>query len=544
MLRSRSVIFSSWIALSSVLAVVAACSSDGDGSPAASSDAGAASETGATGTDSSAGTDSAPSGAIVVTSAGGTFSSGGVTLVVPPGAVSADTAVTLSLIDAVPPGTGLEGAELLTRVLLAKPHGTQFLAPVTVSMPLTKTPSGAAEVRYLADDADTTWERLGDATVSCSTLSFKTSHFSDMVGVSPGSTDASVSDGSATDAAQGDGSVTDAAVTDAAATDAGLETAECFTTDLAASAGVTIHRAGNRLYWGQTTGAGANTVHSVKTDLTDHQSYPAQYGVVGFASNANGVFWMTNGAPVDSGVTTGLMKLTTSGGTPTFVDALLGIPLLMTGDDAHLFLSTQSGFTYYLSRTDGQGQNTGSFSGGLYDQLLDVGGYVYRLTTTNHATPAWCGTAGHTMPFIERLAVGGTAPVTAELVVDGCAVQAITGRADEFFIRFDTDGTNVYAQSNVGELWRTPVGGGTPTRMFQPYAPLPNQGSAVAIVGSNLVFVDQDTSVGAQIGTKKIPLAGGTATRFAPASASMSWAADASYIYWAKQGSVCRLHVP
>ena len=165
-------------------------------------------------------------------------------------------------------------------------------------------------------------------------------------------------------------------------------TAECFTTDIAASAGVTIHRAGNRLYWGQTTGAGANTVHSVKTDLTDHQSYPAQYGVVGFASNANGVFWMTNGAPVDSGVTTGLMKLTTSGGTPTFVDALLGIPLLMTGDDAHLFLSTQSGFTYYLSRTDGQGQNTGSFSGGLYDQLVDVGGYVYRLTTTNHATPA------------------------------------------------------------------------------------------------------------------------------------------------------------
>jgi len=96
----------------------------------------------------------------------------------------------------------------------------------------------------------------------------------------------------------------------------------------------------------------------------------------------------------------------------------------------------------------------------------------------------------------------------------------------------------------MGEIWKTPVAGGTPVRIFQPFFPKAGSGSAVAIVGSNLIFNDQDNAVGEDPGMKKLPLAGGAATRISQTYATLFLTADSTSVYFATENAVCRVTIP
>lgn len=517
-----------------------ACSDDETASPAASTDAGASGDTATAseggGSDSSSGTDSSASSVITVTAAGGVFNVGGATLDVPAGAVSADKAITLELRAGAPTGTGLAGFTLITDVLVATPHGTTFAKPVTIDLPLKGAVTGAPEVRYVADDADTTWESLASASVVSGRLRFTTTHFSGMVGVVPG---------------QGSDGGTDGAVVTDSSTPSdggGLQAPQCFAYAPGGSSvgSQTLVRVADRLYWSTlNVGVSPNRVHTIKTDLTDYKSFANQVSVNSITSNVNGVFWFNTFPPADAGLTPGLFKLTSSTGTPTNVATVSGFPGLMAATDTNLFYKVQSGANYTLLRADGQGQSPTTLVNANYfaDQLVIANGYIYSVESTLEATNTFCATSGNKVAQIKRVAVDAVAPATPELSVDGCAIQAITARFGEKLIRFATDGVHTYAQSDRGEIWKTPVAGGTPVRLFQPSAPLANMGGDVIIVGTNLVFKDQDSSVGVGMGMRKIPLAGGASTKFALPYGT-TYAADANAIYFADQGSVCRLLVP
>lgn len=381
------------LALSSlIIGVVAACSSDDAPAPLTSSNVDAGTVVDSSTSSEASNSDGATSKedasvvtGVSITSAGGTFQVGAATVTVPAGAVAADTPVTLTLSTAPPAGSGLAGAQILTDILVATPHGTTFTKPIVVELPLKSgvNPPPSAEAWTLADDADTTWEKLTAATITSNKVRYETTHFSWSIGVYwppavvDGGTDSAVDGG-------GDGG--------------GFVSPECFVYSAGGSSvGATIHRAADRLYWIGAAGAAAKNVHSVKTDLTDYKKYANPGGSLGVTSNANGVFWSENFPPADAGVSAGLYLLATSGGTPTF-QASSSFTGAMTATATNVFRLAMVGVDWTLQRSDALGQNAEVVLYTTADQVEAASGYVYWINSTYAATNTFCATAGNKMP--------------------------------------------------------------------------------------------------------------------------------------------------
>jgi ZU5 domain len=106
---------------------------------------------------------------------GGTLESNGVTVVIPPGAITKDTQLSLGLrtgdgLPVLPKGLGRVGS-----VPALLPHGTQFAVPVRVTLP---SQFRESTVYRLADEADLEWEPVSRTFKAGPSLVFETSVFS------------------------------------------------------------------------------------------------------------------------------------------------------------------------------------------------------------------------------------------------------------------------------------------------------------------------------------------------------------------------------
>ncbi len=127
------------------------------------------------GTDVGAGIDVGP-GSTLVGASGGTVSGpDGTRLVVPPGALSTDVAITIEVV-AMPAGASF-GTTPIGATYRFLPHGLTFSAPVTVDLPIAPTGSRIT-LLTLADDADTTWEVVEGGTIDATGGHVPVSHLS------------------------------------------------------------------------------------------------------------------------------------------------------------------------------------------------------------------------------------------------------------------------------------------------------------------------------------------------------------------------------
>src|SRR5262249_9082605 len=103
---------------------------------------------------------------------GGTVSSGGAQVVIPPGALAQDTAIGVTQTSdgapALPDGVTPSGD-----VFAFTPHGTAFAKPVTMTVPFdpARVPAGAVLVLYKTNASNTAWDVVhgamqGDGTMT------------------------------------------------------------------------------------------------------------------------------------------------------------------------------------------------------------------------------------------------------------------------------------------------------------------------------------------------------------------------------------------
>lgn len=73
-------------------------------------------------------------------------------------------------------------ARVLSAPHVLTPHGAKFAADVEVTLPVSKTSSGASvSIAYLKDEQDTEWKKIGTAQVEGGQVTFKMKHFSVVV---------------------------------------------------------------------------------------------------------------------------------------------------------------------------------------------------------------------------------------------------------------------------------------------------------------------------------------------------------------------------
>lgn len=110
----------------------------------------------------------------IVAADGGVFDALGAKLVVPPGALTEDTEITLKVEDRSVAG----GAALASDVYNYGPDGLEFAAPATLTLPFRAggVPSGSTATLSVYEAGE--WKPLADSTVSGGAISAKATHFS------------------------------------------------------------------------------------------------------------------------------------------------------------------------------------------------------------------------------------------------------------------------------------------------------------------------------------------------------------------------------
>lgn len=103
------------------------------------------------------------------------MSVGGASVVVPAGALSAPTSITVAVASDAPPLP--ENVTLLGSIISFTPHGLAFAAPVTINIPFTA-PATGAPVLYGASGDDEIWAPFTGATAANGVLSTQVMHFS------------------------------------------------------------------------------------------------------------------------------------------------------------------------------------------------------------------------------------------------------------------------------------------------------------------------------------------------------------------------------
>jgi hypothetical protein len=118
----------------------------------------------------------APADSMLIGKAGGTVElADGASVVIPAGALSKDTMITVSV---VPDPPALDATQMAAGEAYAfEPHGTAFAMPVTITLPFT---GGApdAQVMKLDDAKDTSWTMVSGAVASGSVLTLQSMGFS------------------------------------------------------------------------------------------------------------------------------------------------------------------------------------------------------------------------------------------------------------------------------------------------------------------------------------------------------------------------------
>jgi hypothetical protein len=144
--------------LAASLVVTGCSSSSGDGSAAAGGGANAA---------------GASYSQKITAAAGGTFTAAGATVVIPPGALAADTTLTLTVTDKA----GQPNADTIAAMVFDfGPNGTTFLKPVSMTLDFTGTPP-SGDVAKLAFLQGGAWVPLADSAVAGSKVTATTTHF-------------------------------------------------------------------------------------------------------------------------------------------------------------------------------------------------------------------------------------------------------------------------------------------------------------------------------------------------------------------------------
>ena len=170
----------------SLFGVVSACSSSDSSAPAAGGSggvagsagaggmAGTAGTAGAAGSGGAGGTGGASTGArTIVAAAGGAITADGIVLDIPPGALAADTDITLTVSDG---STSPAAATLVAKVYDFGPNGTKFSKPVklTIAFDAAKLGSKQPVVSFL--DAGK-WVALSDSAATGGDVVATTTHF-------------------------------------------------------------------------------------------------------------------------------------------------------------------------------------------------------------------------------------------------------------------------------------------------------------------------------------------------------------------------------
>lgn len=121
-----------------------------------------------------------------VGAAGGTVASGGAEVVIPPGALAQDTPIAVAQSSdgapALPAGVAAAGP-----MFAFTPHGTSFVAPVTIAVPFdpASVPAGESATLYKTNATMTGWDAVPGATVAGATLSGHVTGFSFAVAARP-----------------------------------------------------------------------------------------------------------------------------------------------------------------------------------------------------------------------------------------------------------------------------------------------------------------------------------------------------------------------
>jgi hypothetical protein len=128
-----------------------------------------------TSADAAAPTDGSTAAAMNATSAGGTLTFGEVVLAIPAGALSADTAITMTT--SIPADTLPDRSSLAGMVYDIGPNGTTFAKPVALTLPLAMSaPAGKGAVVSWLDTSSNSWMDLA-TTVNGNTVVAQTTHF-------------------------------------------------------------------------------------------------------------------------------------------------------------------------------------------------------------------------------------------------------------------------------------------------------------------------------------------------------------------------------
>lgn len=105
---------------------------------------------------------------------GGTLTAPGATLVIPAGALAADTTVTLTVTDK---GSEPDAANIAAKVFTFGPDGTQFLKPVAMTLAFDPSNPPADKTAKLAFLKDGAWVALADSKVTGTEVTATTTHF-------------------------------------------------------------------------------------------------------------------------------------------------------------------------------------------------------------------------------------------------------------------------------------------------------------------------------------------------------------------------------
>lgn len=112
--------------------------------------------------------------------AGGTVSGpSGAQVVIPAGALGANTAITITQSSSGAPALPV-GMTSFGQMFAFTPHGTTFAAPVTVTVPFdpTSVPAGRTPILYKTTAGQLGWERVSGATVNAATMTAQVTSFS------------------------------------------------------------------------------------------------------------------------------------------------------------------------------------------------------------------------------------------------------------------------------------------------------------------------------------------------------------------------------
>lgn len=105
---------------------------------------------------------------------GGTLTAPGATLVIPAGALAADTTVTLTVTDKA---SEPDAANIAAKVFTFGPDGTQFLKPVSMTLAFDPSSPPADKTAKLAFLKDGAWVALTDSKVTGTDVTATTTHF-------------------------------------------------------------------------------------------------------------------------------------------------------------------------------------------------------------------------------------------------------------------------------------------------------------------------------------------------------------------------------